>query len=396
VLIGLDIGHLVGEISSMRNPGENDIRLILSAPLRALSAKQILIMTVFGLVGVALFQMFQYLAYLLDGQSIRVVFEAYGPLYFGLPALVGLTGWIVWTVGLFLSVLAIMLGMFSVAAINVERLRGNRFMGIRETFKFALSRFSQILLAEITVGGFVLFITLIFALYGLIARVPWLGEWVYTLLFVIPGFVIAILIVFAMFVFLLMVLLLPAVAAADRKGETFGAIVESFSTVLREPTKWFGFTLYTLAAAKLASFVYAYFSYRAVQFMVGASGLGGGDRIERLVKAGLSHLPVRSDFVGETLNVFPGLDFGFSVDRWARSSSDELVGYVMAVMLFLIFASVIGYLLAVVATGQAHIYVWIRRLKDDYDVADEDPMFFTEPWANPKINGEPSTDSPSE
>ena len=71
-------------------------------------------------------------------------------------------------------------------------------------------------------------------------------------------------------------------SAADRAGETFTAILETFSTVIRQPVRWLSYTAYALVAGKVASFVYAYFCFRAVQFIGWSAGLGGGDRAEQL------------------------------------------------------------------------------------------------------------------
>jgi hypothetical protein len=62
----------------------------------------------------------------------------------------------------------------------------------------------------------------------------------------------------------------------------------------------------------------------------------------------------------------------------------------MAVMLFLIFASIIGYFLAIIATGQARAYIVIRYLKDKYAISSEEsPLFFEdEPVNDPVEDGD--------
>ena len=60
----------------------------------------------------------------------------------------------------------------------------------------------------------------------------------------------------------------------------------------------------------------------------------------------------------------------------------------MALMIFLIFASILGYAGAVIAAGQARAYVAIRYIKDKHSVADEDPLFFVDEPVNPPIEPE--------
>jgi len=289
-------------------------------------------------------------------------------------------------VGGVLAVLSVMMGFFAVAAINIENIRGNRFFSNIAALKFAFKRFKQILISELAIVIFILFIIFLFFLVGLISRVPYIGEWLFVLFFALPNFIIAILTVFIIFIFTLSFLLLPAVAAAERHGESFSVILETFSTVIRQPARWFGYTLYSLVVAKICSFIYAYFVYRSVQFIGWSAGLGGGENITRLIKSGLSHLPVNTDLVEEMFNVFPGVDFSFSLDHWVSLGGDSAVGYVMSFMLFLIFATIIGYFLAIVASAQARAFVVIRKIKDDYKIADEESLFYKDEHINPEID----------
>ncbi|UCC44227.1 MAG: hypothetical protein JSU65_14130 [Candidatus Zixiibacteriota bacterium] len=362
-----------------------NFRDVLWAPARALSAKQILSMTIFLLAAIVAYDLFAYIAFAIDGQSLSTTFSVYG--FFPMVWLTfgSLIARIVYWVGCGLAVFSVMLGFFTVAAFNIEAIRGNHFLTTRQAIRFALCRAKHIFLAEVAIVLFVAFIVLLFFLLGLVSRLPVVGEWIYTVLFVIPNFIIALFSIFIIFVFTLTVLLLPITAAADRVGETFTAILETFSTIIRQPFRWLGYTLYSFVAAKVCGFIYAYFCYRAVQFMAWSASLGGGDRLQDLVKSGLAHLPVRSDIIRETFSLLPWFDFGVSLNQWVLPGSRSAASHFMAFMLFLIFASIIGYMLAIIAAAQARGYVALRYIKDEYRVADEDPLFFTDEHVNPKV-----------
>ena len=68
----------------------------------------------------------------------------------------------------------------------------------------------------------------------------------------------------------------------------------------------------------------------------------------------------------------------------------------MAFMLFVIFASIFGYMLSVIATAQARAVVIIRKLKDDYNIADEKPLFYKEEHVNPKMDAHQSESGQSQ
>ena len=338
------------------------------------------------------YDLFTYLALAIAGAGPGYIFTTQGLFPFQIFALGSTVGWMVYGVGVVLALLALMMGFTAVAAFNIEEARGNRFMHTRQAIRFAWQRLPQLFLTELALVLIVGFIVLLFFLFGLVTRLPIVGEWLYALFFTIPAFIIAILTVFIIVVFQASWILTPAVMATDRVRETFTAILETFSTLIRQPVRWLLYTVYSLLAAKVCSFVYAYFCYRSVQFIGWAAGLGGGERTTDLIKSGLSHLPVDSDTVHETFNIFPGVDWGISLVRWTRGGGDEAVGYLMAVMLFLIFASIIGYFLAIIATGQARAYIVIRYLKDNYDLTSEPPLFFEEEPVNEKMGGGEGSD----
>ncbi len=365
-----------------------DFRDVLLAPAKALSAKRIFVMTLFLCASLVAYDLFTYLAVVVDGERLASFYSVYGltPL-----AHLTFTNWaaqILYGLGIVAAVLILMLGFFGVSAISMEELRGNRFFSAGGAIKFSFRRFTQLFLSELAVALFVAFIVLLAFLAGLITRIPFLGEWVYALFFVIPNFIIALFTVFIVFVMAVSVVLLPAVAAAERHGETFTAILETFSTIIRQPVRWLLYTLYALVAAKVCGFVYAYFCYRAVQFLTFSTSLGAGDKVWRLLKSGISHLPVNSPLAKETFNVFPGIGWSFSVSAWTRGGTDEAAGYLMSAMLFLVFASITGYMLAVVATAQTRGYVVIRHLKDGHKIPEESPLFFQEDHVNPPVEGQ--------
>jgi hypothetical protein len=362
-----------------------DFRDVLLAPAKALAAKRIFVMTLFLCAALLVYDLFTYLAVAIDGEKLASFYRVYGLLPVALLSFSGGVAKAVYGIGFIAGILVLMVGLFAVSAIDIEQMRGNRFFSVGGAIKLGIRRLPQIFLAELAIGLFVGFIVLLAVVLGLVTRIPYLGEWIYVLFFAIPNFVIALFVVFIIFVMTISVILLPAVAAAERNGETFTAILETFSTIIRQPVRWLLYTAYSLAAAKVAGFVYAYFCFRAVQFLTYATSLGAGDKVWRLLKAGLSHLPANSPLVKQVDNIFPGIDWSFSFSAWTHGSGEEAAGYVMAVMLFLIFASIVGYMLAIIATGQARGYVAIRYIKDAHKIPDESPLFFEEEHVNPPV-----------
>jgi len=378
----------------MESPLRHNFKDVLRAPASALSAKQILVMTLFLLAGLAVYDLFAYAAFALNGDPLDLAFDTFGFFPFEGLHFAALGALMVYWIGVGLAVLAVMLGFFAVSAFSIEAIRGNRFMTPMEGIRFAFKRLPQIFLSELSIAAFVAVIVGLFALLGLVSRIPFIGEWVFTALLAIPNFIIALFAIFIIFVLSLTVLLLPAVAAAERQGETFTAILETFSTIILQPFRWFGYTLYSIGAAKICGFIYAYFAFRAVQFLTWSAGLGGGGDVGRLVKSGLRHLPIQSDAVTQVFNVFPGIPFGVKLIEYVGYPSHDAITQFMAFMLFLILASIVGYSLAIIAAGQARGYVVLRYLKDEYNIASEEPLFFKDEPVNDAVT-ETETNGPT-
>ncbi|MEW5795592.1 MAG: hypothetical protein AB1772_04445 [Candidatus Zixiibacteriota bacterium] len=353
-----------------------DFRDVLRAPAAALSAKQILLMSLALLVALVVYDIVTYVALVFAGEPLPQSVSAFGFFPFEILYLLSGIPVVIYWLGVALAVMTLMLGFFAVSAINIEAIRGNRFMSPGQAIRFAWKRLPQIFLSELSILAFVGVIVLLFALLGLVSRLPLIGEWLFVVLLAVPNFIIALFAIFIVFVLVLTVPLLPAVAAAERRGETFTAILETFSTIILQPARWFGYTAYSLVAAKFCGFIYAYFAFRAIQFLVWAAALGGGERLTRLAQSGLAHLPVRSDLVRETFNVFPGVPFGVGLWEAVGYRTDSAISYVTGFMLFLVLLSVLGYSLAVVAAGQARGYVALKYIKDRYSIAEEESLFF--------------------
>lgn len=369
----------------MSVPFKYNISEILWSPVRALSAKKITLMTGYLIDALIFYDIFTYIALIVEGEKFSNIWKAYSFFPFAQCTFDNLAAQIIFAVGVSGAVLLIMMGMFAIAAIEIERIRGNPFMSFMQAIKFSFKRINQILLSEISIILFMVLIIGLFALFGSIGRIPWIGDWIMAIFFVIPGFIVAIISVFIMAVLCCSLLLLPATAAADRNGETFNSILETFSTIIREPARWVGYTAYSLVAGKISIFIYAFFCYLAINFSTWAISLGGGAKVERLLRSGLSHLPVNSEFVREIFSFYSGSSLVFSFKDWMRGGNDDWAGYLMAFMLFLIFTSIIGYFFSILATAQANGFAVIRYAKDNHKISEEDSLFHSEEHINPPI-----------
>lgn len=377
----------------MKPDFEYNFKSILLIPARALKAKKIFAASCALLAAYVVFTVFAYLALAIDGNSFTDIFDCYGLIPLELFTMDSLAASLVFFAGVLLSIFTLMLGIMAVAACDIEQLRGNPFFSAREAIRFSLKRSSQLFLSMLAVASFIGLIILLGVVVGLLARIPVVGELLYSIFFFFPNFIIALFTVVVVFVFILSVLVMPVTVIADRNRETFNSILETFLTLTRHPFHWAGHTLYAAVTAKACGFIFAYFAYRAMQLVHYSTFLGGGDKIKTIIASGAAHLPLNSAMVSFTTSLFPGIDFGFDISAWSAGGTDMFAGYIMMLALSAVFIVIWGYQLSVIATGQAYSFAIIKYIRDDYKIGDETSLFYEEDWVNPPLDETQNTES---
>ncbi len=380
----------MSEINPLKPDFVFSFREIVTAPARALELKKIFIGGLSLLVALALYDSFVYLAVAVDGLSVSAYFHSHSVFPFASLRFVTLGAKALFGIGVLLGLYVVMHGFLAIGLITIEELRGNRLCSARDGLRFSLGRWKQTSLALGSIALFLLFLLAFNSGLGLVARIPWIGAGLYSVLFVIPGFLVALFTVVIALVFVFSLLILPAATAADRIGESFTSIVETFSTFLRQPFRWIGYTVFSFGSAKICVWVLAGISAMAIKCFVWLSSLSGGAAVSETFAGGARLLPLRSWLIDFTTNLWPGLkiagaDMGFDITRWGKGGVEGFAALLMAIALVIIFAYIWGYGISILATSQTYAYVIIRKLRDDYDVTAEDPLFLENEWINPPI-----------
>lgn len=374
----------------MREPFPHDIRAVFAAPGKALSLKKIFVSSLYLLAAYIVYAVFTYIALLYDGVSFEYIWGSYGMFPVRLFPFDSSIAGAIHFAGVGLSLFCLSLGILAGAVINFEELRGDHFFSAGAAVRFSLRRLPTMLLAFISIAAFVAFIYLLGLIAGLIGRVPVVGELLIGVFYIIPIFITLILTVFIVFVAALAVLVLPVVMAAQKEREVFDSLLQLFSVIIKEPIRFFWYLAVTSVLAKVASFVMAYFFYRTIQLSKLLLSTGGGEKIERQFNAAVAMLPMDSPVVTFVANIFPGIPFGFSLDRWPYGGHSA-GAVVLAVSFFLLFVIILGYMTAVMSTGLARGYAVIRRMKDDYLIVEEPPLSACDDYANPPFDTDENT-----
>ncbi len=353
------------------------LRAILNAPVGALSPKQITLATVGLTVGYLVWWSIGYVALLVDGQPIGPAWRVFGWLPYAPTVLTHGYAQLVWGIGVVAGVICVMTGQTGVAVVQAELLRGNPFCSLRQAGRFALGRFWVNAGLVISLGLFLAVMAVIYALFGLLVRLPWIGDWLFALVLFLPLTIVAVLLLAVTGITVKATLVGPVVIAADRDGSVFAAIVESFASVLRRPLRWGVTTIYLLLAGKLAAYVYAVVLLVAVWGMSEVMGIGDGGRVSYLLSTALSAVPSEHVIVRFWLTPLPGLPGEVPLAA-APVVAASTVTPVVVVALAILFGSVVGYALSVVTVGQTWLMAAITKDAIDRDLSSEPSYFASE------------------
>jgi hypothetical protein len=372
----------------MKEPFPHDIRAVLAAPAKGFSLKKISAATLFLLAGYLVYVIFTYLALLYDGVSFDYLWQSHGFFPLKLFPFDALAASVIYTVGASLAVFSFSLALMAGAVINFEELRGDFFYSAVQAVRFALSRITALFLCYLSLAAFVGFICLLGLMVGIAGRIPVIGGLAIGVFYIVPIFITLVFTLFIVFAAIISIVLLPVIVAAQKKGETFDALLQLFSVLTREPVRFFWYLAISAGLAKMASFVFAYVFYRTIQFSQLVLSRGGGERIERMFNAALAVLPLDSPFVSFVTNIFPGIPFGFTIVRWGYGADTSVGAALLSISFFVLFTVICGYMVSVLSAGLARGYAVIRRMKDDYLIVDEEPLETRDDYANPPFRTE--------
>ena len=354
-----------------------DYRDIFKAPRLGLMGKNLTIMMAHLVPGFLVYLVLAYIALMISGNSIAQIWRYYFLFPFVNPGLSNIFAKIAWVLGIIFWLALILRGSVGVARCSIEKLRGNHFYTIRDSFQFM--RTKKCLVYRAIMGSliFVGFLFLLILIIGAVGKIPFIGEIIYGFFYDFPIFIISLLAVLT--IFLLTTLFLTATAVVAVKGEdAMTAIFDGFSTVIAQPFKWFLYVGGSYIIARATTFVFTYFILRALQFTNIVSGIIMGHKQTELFNIFVPELMHRfplmpyliSPCTGYSLNLRNFFDFGFTSDpNWSMT----IGGIFMMISVFLILSLAVCYFLNTLICAQVIAFLDIRQSTHNERLADSRP-----------------------
>jgi len=317
------------------------------------------------LLGLAVYNLFSYLAHAVAGRSLAETWSMFGLLPIFWPDFGG-WAWLLWLIGAFSLVIIYLLAAAAVARITAEQLSGNEFYEIKEAAGFVKMNWKAVLGAPLVIVSFIAFLVLGGVVLGLWGRIPYLGELTVSLL-AVPVYLVCLFIAFLVVALVIALVYSPVVAGAAQ-SDTFDNLFEIFSGMTSQPWR---LVVYSglLKMVCLAGFItFGIFTVGAMMVAFHTLGLAMGEKFVNIAIAGFnSYTP------GWVVNVLIKLSGGYGPFQFMLAVPElDRVGQVSAFFIGMSINAVrllmLSYLMSCWVVGQTIIYGIIVMKRDQRNI----------------------------
>lgn len=247
--------------------------------------------------------------------------------------------------------------------ITFQQLRGDEFYSVGDAWRFARLRWKAVLFGPVAVLAlFALFVIGGIALGWVAGWIPVVGEVVFALCF-IPIFFAALLAVFVSLVFVVAVIMSPAIVGTEGY-DILDVVIQSFSLTWSQPWRLVLYAVWMIFAVWVGLMVMGALTMAAIGLIAWVCGWFMDVKLANLFYVASHYLlfvPEKWDDLFASLPV-PGTPSGAEV--WG--------GGILGVMLIVITGIVVAYVQATYASGLSLMYVVLRHRKDDENLLARD------------------------
>lgn len=346
-----------------------DYRDLFRAPRIAWSFQRIWIQFLGLLSGWVVYFIFTYLALLLAGEHLSVLWSRFGLI----PSIAGLPlpwyAWIFAGIGLLGCLFLWLVSATAVSRAVYMNLKGNHFYTWKDAIRFALKKKGGAVIAT-PIGILVIafFTGLGGVIVGLCGRIPVVGE-IGIALFTLIWFAASLFLVFLALALGVSLFLTPSVLATT-DDDAFEGIFQSFSTLVSQPWRLVVYTLLVGVLTILGGGIFAYFAKKAWFVMNRVLTLGMGDKCIDVSYAASYLLQNWIYPAVEWARALPSsiTSVCFFSQEFLPSSlalSQTIAAYVMAIFLLFIGLAVFAYPVAIFNTGYCLLFLILKKKKDD-------------------------------
>lgn len=361
-----------------------DVRDIFRSPRLALSGKKIWLFLKANLFGFAIYWIFSYVAFILGGANFSDAVNKFG-LY---PCIycaenISLISYLIYWFGVAIWVISIFFACTAVSRITYKQLKGDDFYSVADARKFVKNHRYPIILSWVTILLIAIFFGVGAIIFALIGKIPFVGEILFALFYILYFFG-SVFTVYTLIVFITSLIYSPAIVATLEE-DTMGTVFQSYSVTWSQPWRLVLYHLILLPIVVIGITIFKWFwfaGYNLINIIFGADWLMG-TKLHNIVGWATDLVNPQLDFCNFMQSSASYCDIVNQQallslqDGALLSNAEYIAGTIIAIILFILFMSIVSYGLSILSVGETIIFIIFKKKSNDENLlyhSDEDDI----------------------
>ena len=344
-----------------------DIRDIFRSPRLALSGKKIWIFLRANISGYLVYFIFNYLGLMLMGQSIKYIWATQG-LYpclylFELTWYSALLFWI----SIIYWLINLLFAATGVSRVTYKQLKGDEFYSAKESRDYAKKHCYAIIFSPISILLIILFFIFLATIFSFFSKIPYLGEFLFALPYLIYLFG-SLFTIYTIIVLFVSIIYTPAIVGSLEE-DTIGTVFNTYSIAWGQPWRIIFYNIILIPLIYIAHTIFGYAIYSGFKFMNIIFGLFTGQKLNDIVGTAANIVWPKS--LGVSIH---GADYLNFHSFFIPTASDNLTGvecissFIVGFFLLLITISWISYSFSIFSVGQTLMLCIYKKRGDNVNI----------------------------
>ena len=352
-----------------------DVRDIFRAPRLALSGKKVIIFMQANLVGYAVYWVLNYLGAAVHGMAFSDTWAEFGlyPCILSLDSLSGIACVLYW-IGIAFWFYAISLGATAVSRVTYKQLKGDEFYSGGDAWSYVKKHWHPVVFSSISLGLILVFLFFLAAIFGLVGKIPYVGEFLFVLPYLLYFFG-SIFTIYTGIVFLVALVYTPAIVGTYEE-DTMGTVWHNFSITWGQPWRIILYHTALVPVLVLGAYLFSHAwisGYGLINAVYSHEWFMGSKLLNIVGWATQAvHPGALCSLLGNICSICSACYAGcascgslLTSSGVALSGTEQVAAFILAVFLFLLIVSAVSYTMAVLSVGETLMFIIFKKQSDD-------------------------------
>jgi hypothetical protein len=356
-----------------------DLRDIFRAPRLGLSGKKIWVFLAANLIGYLAYFFLTYIALAGSGIDFIAAWNQFGlyPCLFGTNITASWWSWLIYLTGVIIWFYAITLACTAVARITYKQLKGDEFYSAGDGYRYVINHWWSIIFTPITLMLIIAFFVLVAAVFALLGKLPFIGEFLFAFPYLLYFFG-SIFTIYTIIVFLISLVYTPAIVATLEE-DTMGTVFQNYSITWSQPWRIIAYHSVLIPLTIIGFNIFKWFwiaGYKFINMVFGHEWLMGSKltNIVGWATNAINPLP-KFQHVIHGLSIcseshFCGISENLLVTAGPLNATEYIAGIIIAIFLFILMFSLLSYGLSILSVGETIMFVVFKKKSDNDNILD--------------------------